>query len=47
MWLCPFATWHELLLETIAFAAFEDCVGGTSLDAHQASLNAMEYLQVR
>jgi hypothetical protein len=22
MWLCPFATWHELLLETIAFAAF-------------------------
>jgi nicotinamidase-related amidase len=23
----------------------EDCVGGTSPDAHQASLNAMEYLQ--
>ena len=23
----------------------EDCVGGSSLEAHQASLNAMEYLQ--
>ena len=23
----------------------EDCVGGTSPEAHQASLNAMEYLQ--
>jgi len=23
----------------------EDCVAGSSLEAHQASLNAMEYLQ--